>query len=118
MDIDFRNEPDRRSGAILLFYREGADAMSLYVEAVKRGMPEDISDDDQVTWWYRRDRDHLVVVNRLVQERDKARREISVLRGMVSDAIGELVALQANYCNALGIEQSVNVVAMVLEQRL
>jgi len=92
--------------------------MTLYVEAVMRGMPEGMSDEEQSLWWYRRDRDHLAVVNRLVQERDAAREENACLRGMVSDAIGELVALQGNYCNALGIEQSANGVAMVLEQQL
>jgi hypothetical protein len=92
--------------------------MTLYDEAVMRGMPEGMSDEEESKWWYRRDRDRLAVVNRLVQERDAAREENAILKGMVSNAIKELAALQANYCDALGIDQSVNGVAMVLEQQL
>ena len=36
--------------------------MSLYTEAVMRGMPEGCSDEEASRWWYLRDRDHLAMV--------------------------------------------------------
>lgn len=54
--------------------------MSLYVEAVKRGMPEGLTDDEQAHWWYVRDRDHLAVVVRQRNTIEKLRYENEKLR--------------------------------------
>ena len=48
--------------------------MSLYVEAVKRGMPEGCSDEEASDWWYERDLNQLVINSRLYMENETLRK--------------------------------------------